>query len=247
MKYVLLMCLLVAATGTQAANPYRDFTSTDGKTIRGCIRAYNASKEVVTIERDNRRTATVPITVFSETDQTYIRDWEIMRCFETEQLFKIFAKRRKGDDDESSYQSTYSERDVETTGYEIILKNRSSPEMRKLKVKYCIYYEQEEKRAHDQVCNQGVPCGDISIDSFAPKSEELLRTEDVTTYKEELSSGARWVSGAENVQRGNVHGVWIRIYLKLPSGQEGMREYCLPDSLDNSKAWMTSSIRAGMN
>lgn len=247
MKHLLLICLFVGATGAQAANQYREFTSRDGKTIRGCITAYDATREVVSIERDNRRTATVPISVFSETDQAYIRDWEIMRCFETDRFFKISGKRKKGEDKTEGYQSSYFEKDVEITSYEISLDNRASFNFEGLQLEYCIYYEQEKLQGGKEICDQGVCYGKLPVQTLFSRSQQVIQTDGVAVYTEELSSDAIYVNGMDNVQSGDVHGVWIRIHLKLPSGQEGMREYCLPDSLNNSKAWMTSSIRAGMN
>jgi hypothetical protein len=35
--------------------------------------------------------------------------------------------------------------------------------------------------------------------------------------------------------------------MKLSSGEKLTRDYCLPDSLENSKEWMASSINVGMN
>lgn len=164
-----------------------------------------------------------------------------------DRYFKISAKRKKDVNKEESYQNGYWEKDVDITGYEIALENRSAFELKGLDVEYCIYYEQEEISHRKEVCNQGAYCGDLSVKFLAPRSEKLLRTGEVTVYKEELDSGAFYTDGRDNVQRGDVHGIWIRVHLKLPSGEKRTREYCLPDSLGNSKAWMTSSIRAGMN
>ncbi|MCK5675887.1 MAG: hypothetical protein KAH99_02610 [Verrucomicrobia bacterium] len=106
-RLVLFACLLAMVSGVHAATQYRDFKSAEGKTIRGRITGYNPLKEVVTIERDNRRTTKVPITIFCETDQIYIREWKIFRCFMTDRYFKISAKRKKSVNKEESYQSSY--------------------------------------------------------------------------------------------------------------------------------------------
>ena len=240
-----MVCLVVVVAGAWAAGgkQYRDFTSADGKTIRGCIKAYNPAKKMVTIERDNRKTAKVSITVFSETDQAYIRDWGVLRNFVQGSTFKISARRKRCDNDGESDKTHYIEKDVTDTHYEILLENKSVSKLKGIELKYCIYYEQEEGKA----CNQGVYCGDLPIESINPASSKTLLTEVVSTYTAELSGNARYTSGKSNVQRGDVHGIWIRVHLKLPSGQKGTREFCYPDSLNNSRAWVSSSIRAGMN
>jgi len=246
-RLLLIVYLATVATGVQAATQYRDFTSAEGKTIRGAIKAYDARTKTVTIERDNRKTAKVPITVFSETDQAYIRDWEVLRNFERGSSFKISAKRKRRDNEGESFTSHNTKMAVEDTHYKILIENKSTSGLKGLELKYCIYYEQEKEGRGKNICDQGVYCGDLAVDSMDPASKKILNTEAVSTFTEELDGGWYNGSGADNVQRGDVHGIWIRIHLKLPSGQTGMREYCYPDSLNNSRAWMTSSIRAGRN
>ena len=248
MKRLLLVSfLIITATGTQAVTKYRNFTSADGKTIKAAVKSYNAQKKIVTIERDNRKTMKVPITVFSESDQAYILDWEVLRCFSVERLFKISVKRKKRDNEEESFSSHNKKKAVVDTHYEILLENKPSSELKGLKLEYCIYYEQEVPGKSKMICTQGVYCGDLSIDSIASASKKVLQTESVSTFTEELDSGWYYFSGSGNIQRGDVHGIWIRIHMTLPSGQKATREMCYPDSLSNSKAWMNSSIRTGMN
>ena len=250
MKRLLLVIYLVtAAVGVQAVKQYRDFTDTKGRTIRGRIVAYDAKKKIVTFERDNKRTSKVPITVFSETDQGYVLEWETLKNFATERLFRISAKQKKIDNEAKGSKSRSKQIEVEDTHYEILLENKSASELKGLELEYCIYYEQEEGAA----CSQGVHCGDLSIDAINPVSKKTLQTEAVSTYTKELNSDWRYVDddgkpiSVDNVQRGDVHGIWIRIHLKLPSGQKETREFCCPESISNSKAWVSSSIRAGMN
>jgi len=243
MKHLLLMvCLIAVVVGAQGAKKYRDFTSAEGKTIRGAVKAYDARTKTVTIERDNRKTARVPITIFSEADQAYIRDWEALKCFEKESSFKISVKRKKRDNDKESGKTYNIEKDVTDTHYEILLENKSASELKGIKLEYCIYYEQEEGTA----CNQGVYCGDLSIESINPASSKTLLTEVVSTYTAELDGGWYYTSGSNNAQRGDVHGIWIRVHMKLSSGQTGTRELCYPNSLGNSRDWMSSSVNVGM-
>ena len=248
MKRILLIAYLITiAAGVQAVKQYRDFTDTKGRTIRGCIVSYDAKKGIVSFERDNRKISKVPVTVFSESDQAYIREWEVLRCFSMERFLKVSAKRKQTDNDSKSYSSSYKSLKVEDTGYEIQIENRSTSNFSGLKLEYCIYYEQDKIQSGGNITDQGVFFGDISIDSIASKSKITLQTKTVSTYMKELGSGAVWTDGSENVQRGGIHGLWIRIHMIMPSGEETVRDICFPSSLSNGKAWMTSSIRAGMN
>ena len=62
-----------------AATEYRTFMGTDGKVIRGRVIAYNRNLRTVTIEREDKRSFQVAITVFSEEDQAYIQKWKTGR------------------------------------------------------------------------------------------------------------------------------------------------------------------------
>ncbi len=248
MKRLLLMvCFVAVVGGVQGAKQYRDFMDTQGRTIRGCIVAYDAKKQIVTFERDDRKIKKAPITLFSEADQTYILEWEVLRSFAMERLFKISAKRKKRSNEEESHNTHNKKIAMQDTSYEIMIENRSASNFKDLKLEYCIYYEQEERSDRGNINNQGVYCGDLTVDSIMPTTKKVLYTEAVSTYTQELSADWYYGSGSDNVQRGDVHGIWIRVHLKLPSGETETRECCLPDSLKNSKAWMTSSIRAGKN
>ena len=250
MKRLGLMVYRVsAAIGVQAVKQYRDFTDTKGRTIRGCIVSYDATTEMVKFERDNRKTSKVPITIFSETDQTYIRGWPVLKDFSTERMFKISVNRKKSENEEDSSTTHNKKTAVEDTNYEILFENRSPSGFNGLELEYRIYYEQEDGKG----CNQGVYCGDTAIKSIVPRSKKTFYTEAVSTYTKELDSGWYYgnsndgASGRKNIQRGDVHGVWIRLHLTLTSGAKETRELCYPDSLSNSRVWVSSSIRVGMN
>lgn len=57
------------------ADEYRSFTDKKGRTIQAIIIKVNKGEKNVTIERDNNKKITVPISVFSEADQDYINAW----------------------------------------------------------------------------------------------------------------------------------------------------------------------------
>lgn len=247
-RIVLFFCLAAMISGVRAATEYRNFTSTEGKTIRGSIRAYDARTQTVTIELGNKRISKAPITVFSEDDQIYIRDWEIMKNFTAGSAFKVSAKRKRQDNESESSSDYNSKREVTDTYYELILENRSASEMENIELEYCIYYEQEVIKAGGESCDDGVYCGKTTTVSVASRAKTTIKTDAVSIYREELD--ADWYyggSGADNVQNGKVHGIWIRVHLKLPSGFNETREFLFPDSISNSRSWKSSSIRAGMN
>ena len=57
------------------ADDYRSFTDKDDRIVRAKILKVDTQRKTVTIERENKRKFTVPIHIFSETDQAYILSW----------------------------------------------------------------------------------------------------------------------------------------------------------------------------
>ena len=252
-RWVQIACLLTFLASVQAEDEYRDFTDTQGRTIRGRIVSYDDASGDVRFERDNGRTAKVSIKIFSEPDQNYIRQWSVASDFLKASSFKIDIKRMENKNKEKSASSGPTNRKVEDTHYEITLENRTTSDLKNLELEYCIYYEQEEIEQGGQVCNQGIYCGKSAIESVASRDKKIINTDAVSVYKNELNSGWYYGSpqkgsaGIDNVQDGEVHGIWVRVHLKLPSGDKVTREFCYPDSISNSRAWANSSVTAGMN
>ena len=230
---------------------YRDFLSKDGKAIRGRVLRYDARKSKVTIERDNRKVFTVPIFAFSDDDQEYILRWELNKVFLDDGDFKIDAKRKKFDEEKGSGSTFYGysidSRETETFGYEITLENRSTSPLEGLKVDYCIFYEQENSGNGKTIDEEGVRCGTLDVASLRAKSSKELLTEPVSIYTYELDADWVYADGRDNKISGDVRGVWVRVTKALDNGEVLTRDFCMPDSLSNSKTWTTSSVHVGRN
>ncbi len=244
---VLILFGILFVLNAGAATQYRDFMDSQGRSIRGRVLRYDAKKRAVTMERDNKKVVTVPLSIFSDKDQEYVLAWEFNKVFLSESSFKITAKRKEVKDKDESYDSFVHAKKVENMGYELILENRSTSKLQNLELEYCIYYEQERSNRGKQLCEQGVRCESVEVPYLSPKSKKELMTETVRVYKTELDADYYYTSGSQNVQKGKVHGIWVRAHMKLDSGETITRDYCLPDSLNNKKAWASSSVGVGMN
>lgn len=246
MKRLLLIAILSAqVAGVHAAKQYRDFKDTQGRTIRGCVLAFDSNSGIVTFERDNKRTAKVPLSIFSDEDQQHIRGWKVNQAFLSESYFKISTTRKK-EKGKKRFRNN-SEVNPEKTSYEVALENRSAMDFEIPKVEYCIYYEQEELTQEGMGLEEGVLYGTLAMGTMQAKSKKELLTNAVTTYKRELRSDRYYIGGANSVQRGKVRGIWIRVHAKLPSGKTLTREYSQPDTLCEKKKWASSSIDVGLN
>lgn len=238
---------LLASSGVQADSAYHDFMDQQGRTLRARILRYDARSMQVTIETDNKKTATVPATVFDEEGQQYISEWIKAKDFMDESSFRIDASRKSVDDDTESYGSMIQEKDVESHSYEITLDNRSTTLLKNLTLEYCIYYEQDEVVRHQQTTSEGVLCGSLEVAQMGSKSKQVLHTDSVVLYKKTLDADWVYTSDIKNVQKGEVDGIWIRMTMTTDSGKTFTRDYCLPDSLDNKRVWTTTSEYVGMN
>ena len=245
-KFLFVIFSATMAFAAMADDDYREFTDKQGRSILGKVVNYMPRTQTVSFELQNKRVKKVPLSTFSEADQAYIKEWDMLKAFASNSKFRISAKRKETDNNAKSYKGI-TNRDVENASYEIVLENRSNANAENIEIAYCIFYEQEEVKNSKEVCQQGVYCGTTTVESIQPSSKKSLLTESVMVYKAELDGSYRYTDGTDSTQRGQVHGIILRAYLKTPSGQKAMRQYALPDSLGNSKAWTTSTVSVGMN
>ena len=250
MKYlVLFVCFLSMVPGSWAVTQYRDFTSADGKTIKATVRAYDAQKKIVTIERDNKRTSKVPITIFSEADQAYILEWDASKGFSSATLLKISCddkvveKRKEKELEDIHYTSGVVTKDFEKTvttferiAYEIQFQNMNKSELKDIRMEYQIYYEQSEMVwAKKPEAKQKNFSGKMVVPTLAVKSKTMVTTESVEIHEDSVNPVP--VAGGDQRRggKGEVHGIRVRLYMKMSSGAEVMREFSSPEKLSDKK------------
>lgn len=73
-RLALLVSLFGIIFGVCAAPQYRDFKDTQGRIIRARVLKFDSHAEMVTIQRDDKRTSKIPLSKFSEADQAYIQN-----------------------------------------------------------------------------------------------------------------------------------------------------------------------------
>lgn len=250
MKYLLLLIALAyLAPGVLGSEQYRDFTSADGKTIRGAVKGYDARTKSVTIERDNRKTATVPVSVFSEADQAYILEWDAAKGFLSNSLLKTLCddrliERRKekeisdinyvGGEVITDFEKT--ETTVECIAYDIQFQNMGNSNLQGIRMEYRIYYEQSEIEWDKKPeAKQKVLKEEMAIPPLAGKSKTTVTTKPIEIHKDSINvmpiAGGDLRSGG----KGEIHGLRARLYMKMPSGQEVMREFQQPGSLSEEQ------------
>jgi hypothetical protein len=236
-------------SGVMADTKYRDFTSAEGKTIRGRIQAYDARTKTVTIERDNRRTSKVQLTVFSEADQTYILEWDSAKGFLSCSLLKISCddkvveNRKEKEIADVRYTGGEIVKDFEKTvttferiAFEIEFQNRNKSELKGIRMQYQIYYEQS-KMAWDKkpkVVQKHVS-KKMDIPTLQEQSKIMVTTESVEIHEDSINEVPSYRGDLRQGGKGDVHGMRARIYMKMPSGKEVMREVTYPQNLSEKR------------
>jgi hypothetical protein len=247
-RWMFFALWLVSSVVTHAVE-YRDFMDTQGRTIRARILSYDSRSSKLKIERDNKVTATVPITGFSEEDQTYIKNWLKFEGIRSTTKFKVSAE-RKGlkswanerigtisySDGSVEHNQVVGKTDFDEVGYEITLDNRNKYPVENLVLKYNIYYEQEVS-AREKDPRPFVLFGTIPINSIPAQSKQTVKTESVTVYKDE--SNAEFVNS--RIIRGKVLGISCRICADVEGSESVLRQEGMPKTMVTSKAWSSSS------
>lgn len=76
MRKHLIIALILLTISAAFSEVYRQFTDKEGRTINAKIISVDSDKKKVTLERKNKKRATVPINIFSISDQETILAWE---------------------------------------------------------------------------------------------------------------------------------------------------------------------------
>lgn len=248
-RLILFVCLVAMVFGVQAATQYRDFTSAEGKTIRGEIKAYDARRKTVTIKRDNKKTSKVPIAVFSEADQTYILEWDASKGFLSGNLLKIscddrqLKKRKENETEDIQYRGGDVVTDFiktvttfESIAYDIQFQNMNQSELQNIRMEYRIYYEQSEinwERKPEAM--QKILSAEMVIPTLAGNSKVTVTTKPIEIHEDNINPIPMAGGDSRQGGKGKILGIRARLYMKMASGQEVMREFSSPEKLSEEK------------
>ncbi len=242
-----IICLCVwAATVAHAANKapaYRTFTSAEGQTIQARILRYETGRDRVQLERKDGEKGWASLSVLSESDQEYIREWVTAdQMLSGKSLEVAFVKKTTGN---LGRRGSTGSTDKEIVWYLVRLKNTGREDIQKLKLEYRIYIAIDNSGKKD---SSRTVEGSFEIDSLPAGQSTNVETEEVTLTEdyeqvyekgEEYYDSARdtWRSssvslGSKKVSEEYMDGVWVKIYGPEIDGVPVVRDVYYPSSLE---------------
>lgn len=234
------MLALAACLPAFSAGEYRTFTGKDGREIQAKIIKVDSRSDKVTVERDNRRRITVPATIFSDADQTYIKEWVAAQDFMSSSKLKVSVEKEKG---KTGSDKSQTKRPKPPCHYEIVLNNRSGNNFDDIRIEYCTYMNKESLKGGTDELSVG--CGQIDQvkfvqGRFSAKTPFIKLYRYYTAhYEVSYDSSGYPVSDTSynKVAEDNLEGIRVRISYRAPSGTVFTREICEPDSIANKYGW----------
>lgn len=243
-KWIIYLCVWAAVVASASAEEpvYRTFTSTDGQTIQARILRYEAGRDRVQLERKDGEKGWASLSVLSDSDQEYIREWVTAdRMLTGKSLEVSFVKKTTGSLGRSG--STGST-DKEILWFLIRVKNTGREDIQKLKLKYRIYIEIDNSGKND---GSRIVEGSFEIDSLAAGQSTNVETAEVTlkeVYQSVSDKGEEyydsttdtWRSssvslGNKKVSEENLDGIWVKVYGPEIEGVPVVRDVYYPSSL----------------
>ncbi len=235
----IFLCLM-STLPARSDGPYRTFTNTQERTFDGRILAFNAIDEAVSIERSDGKTGQMPLSMFSEGDRQYIRDWGVTNDFF--HGIKIGTLLRSSTASVEETDLTDVTKQVKDYRYDVQLRNTSTTAFKEIDIDYCIFYRQGERDGYTTIYDEGICYGKVSDLPLAPDESKLLETKSVRLYS---ASGYQTMFGTIEMSDAEIRGIWLRMVIKGPSGKKIMREYRTAD--DDLWKWTPHSVGAGLN
>ncbi len=237
MKPLILPLLFLLAALTGFANnqeSYHTFRDDQGRTMRAVV--VRTGPGEVWIRRDDGQTFRVQLTTFSETDQTFISQWERRTALQAPNALEIAAKRFS---DGRQTEATESRRTtVERYGYIVTLTNRTPFDLQNLTIEYRTFARRGGVGETGQNRELERHTGTARISKLAARGEEEFKTGTISLTSIVLRPG--WVFGSRDRPNSNqrrinddLGGVWIRI----KEGSEIIAEFSTPSKLKETEPW----------
>jgi hypothetical protein len=251
MKRAILWIVMVAlCTQVQGEESFHIFTDVTGRAINARIVAYDARNQIISMKMENGRQGKIPLAQLSEEDKKYVETWHRFSNFLDERKFLISGSKTEIDSgkDKVFGDLNYVGGDTvenflmnvvkwEQIAFKLDFSNSNDMPIDGLRMEYKIYYEQSEMTA-DGIKPEPkslVFDGSATVPMVPKKGKVSVTTQAVRIYEDDVNP--RPILGGDPRQggEGDVHGIRIKVFMKLNSGEEMEREFCYPSGLSDEK------------
>ena len=157
----------------------RTFTSADGsKTLRAKLVGCDPAAGTATIVREDGRRMAINLSVFSEADRAYARDW-----YQTSMAGRRLALRLTPNEAMVGERKTNNARIRDyAAGFDIALRNNGAASLDDIEVRYRVFYYRDGERG---VKRQHLTAdGTTRVSTIAARTDQSIRTDPVTLFNQ---------------------------------------------------------------
>jgi len=201
-RFFIPVCVLLAASGLSA----REFTDTQGRKLDAEI--VGVSGDTVALLRPGeKRPISAGISLFSEDDQKFIREWATAN---TKYSFDVTYTKKKLDSTKqrSGPETLISER----WSYRIDLKNRTTTEHNDVRVDYWLFMKADDGKGKGMARLQ--TSGSQKLAQVKGSTTTSFETSPVEISKTKLDGGYYYADGSRQNYSDAVGGIVLRIFDK---------------------------------
>ena len=241
-SFIAGLMVVSAAFGTEE---YRIFMGRDGIGVEAKIIQYDAAKETVYLEKkDSRKHVNMSIGLFSDLDQNYIKEWPLIEAFMSKASLKLSAEKKKYTEN-VVFDTIYKTITEESVNFIVKLTKNREIDFPQIEMEYCIAWEEEnydssktfkKGQTKDTVMTPKYKSGTFVIAPTKEASELITDTVKLTFLDREFNPKLNQ-SGSGRHLRSKMTGIWIKMYMKTPSGRIVVRDYCNPENLKDECTW----------
>jgi hypothetical protein len=225
---------------------YRIFTDQQGRTIKAKIVSFDSKTGKITIERDNRRKATVSPSAFCEEDQEYITQWAkgVLLKDKSAVSFSISTIPGKYSEYELHGNKTHVSRRYtrfRESVFNVEIKNKSNTDFGTIVLEYCTFIERKGYGKIDDIsyCETG-----SSSDVLNPSSSTTISTEKLKVFERfrEKSDETEYYKTKDAIE--SIKGVIFRVYVQ--GYEDSFVEFAEPANFKGKYQWKEFRSREGI-
>lgn len=257
LAYYLLFLITTLALQNSRGADFRIFHDSTGRAIEASLRSYDPRTKTVKVELKNRSVRSVNLSIFSESDQNFIREWHMANAMLSESKIRLSVNKRTVKSEEifrcaGGWNGLDPGLRCKEIEYDIKVENRSGVPLNNLRMEYCIYKESTIDETTRQIEYREEYQGTVTLSRKKhPRKVEIAKVSGSFKIpnlpnKEKFSTKAKHITllngrrgkrnkeltiGTDQDIDDDLQGIRIRLYVPMKSGNEVMKEYAYPSDL----------------